>query len=285
MCSSTTTRPRSVSMPAAVGKSTVGPHAGSGDDEFGLDDGAGVQHDLAVPDGGHARRADEPNADVGQHLRDALTDLEAESAPDGHRLRRDESRRDTALGQTGRRLTSDQAAADHDGGVGVLGGHPQDDGVGERPQGQRRLPAGNGERDRCRAGGQHEMPVRVAPACCGDDFAVGEVDVVDGDAAVQLDALLDEPARAVQVELGVPAAEIGLAERWLGVRQRGVAGEDVDGNLRVLLAKRLRSGQPCRTTADGDETRCHHTFWLPPPAALLLQPVALLSQSVRRRWA
>ena len=98
------------------------------------------------------------------------------------------------------------------------------------------------------------MPVGVALARCGDDLAVGEVDVVDRDAAVQSDAALHEPARAVQVELGITAAEIGLAQVRLGVRQCGVAAEDADGNIRVLPAKRLRSCQPCWTTADGDET-------------------------------
>ena len=107
------------------------------------------------------------------------------------------------------------------------------------------------------------MPVGITPAGCSDDFAMGEVDVLDGDAAVQLNVLSDEPAGAVQVELGIPAAEVGLAERRLGVGKRGVAGQDANGNLRVFPAKSLRSGHPCRTTADGDEACCHHTSWIP----------------------
>ena len=206
MRSSTTMRPSSVSRPAATASLLSGHTPVADDDEFGLNRFTGVQGDCAVLDGGHARRTDEANTDVGQHLRHAFADLEAEPALHGHRLGRDECGRDTARCQAGCRLAPDQAAADHDGRVGVLGGHPQDDGVGERSQGQRGLPAGDVERDRCRAGGQHQMPVGVARPACGDDLAVAEVDVVDGDAAVQLDAVPDEPAGAVQVELGVAAA-------------------------------------------------------------------------------
>ena len=108
------------------------------------------------------------------------------------------------------------------------------------------------------------MPVRdsrsrpaVTTSWCGD------VDVVDGDAADEVDVVADEPARAVQVELGFAAAEVALAQRGLGIRQRGVGGQDPHRDVGVLAAERLRRAQPRRTTSDGDETRCHHTSWVP----------------------
>jgi hypothetical protein len=96
-------------------------------------------------------------------------------------------------------------------------------------------------------------------AALGDDFLVGRVDVVDRDAADQLDVVAHEPARAVQVALGLAATEVGLAQRRLGIRQGRVGGQDTHRNVRVLAAERLRRAQPCRTASDGDETRCHHT--------------------------
>ena len=73
----------------------------------------------------------------------------------------------------------------------------------------------------------------------------GNVDVVDGDAANQLDVVTDEPAGAVQIE-----------------RPEDLRGR-MHRNVGVLAAERLGSVQPCRTAADGDETWCHHTSWVP----------------------
>ena len=49
--------------------------------------------------------------------------------------------------------------------------------------------------------------VGVAAPALGDDFLAGKVDVVDGDAADQLDVVADEPAGAVQIELGLAGAQ------------------------------------------------------------------------------
>jgi len=65
------------------------------------------------------------------------------------------------------------------------------------------------------------MPVRVATATLSNDFLVGQVDVVDGDAALQLDVVANEPAGAVQVELGLPPAKVGLAQRGLAYGRAG----------------------------------------------------------------
>src|SRR3954454_9383302 len=108
------------------------------------------------------------------------------------------------------------------------------------------------------------MPVGVASARCGHDLAAGEVDVVDRDDAVQADVVLHEPSGTAQVESGVAAAQIRLAQVRLGVGQCGVAAEYADGDLGVLAHKGLRSGKPCWTTADGDEPWCHHFLWVPP---------------------
>ena len=54
----------------------VGAHPGGGDDEFALDRLTGVQEHSSVLDRGHGGRPDEANTDVGQHLCDALADLD-----------------------------------------------------------------------------------------------------------------------------------------------------------------------------------------------------------------
>jgi HD domain len=156
-----------------------------------------------------------------------------------------------------------QLAGDAAVAVGVERGHAEDDRVGEGAQRQRRLAARHVQRDGRCAAGQDEVPVGVALAAGGDDFLVGQVDVFGGDAAVQLDVVADKPAGVVQVELGVPAAQIGLAQRGLGIGQGGVAGQNADGDMRMPAAERLRRAQTCRTTADGDEAWCHHTSWVP----------------------
>ena len=147
--------------------------------------------------------------------------------------------------------------------TGAAGGHPRDDGIGERAETERRLGAWDVQRDRVGAAGQREMPVGVAAPALGDDFLAGKVDVVDGDAADQLDVVADEPAGAVQIELGLAAAEVGLAQRRLRIGQGGVGGQNPHRNVGVLAAERLGSAQPRRTAADGDETWCHHTSWAP----------------------
>ena len=111
-------------------------------------------------------------------------------------------------------------------------------------QGARRLGAWDVQRDRVGAAGQREMPVGVAAPALGDDFLAGKVDVVDGDAADQLDVVADEPAEP-------------------GPFQRAVCGQNPHRNVGVLAAERLGSAQPRRTAADGDETWCHHTSWAP----------------------
>ena len=148
MRASTTTRPSSMSRPAAAASLLSGRTPIADDDELSLHRGTGVEGDAAVLDSGHARGPDQANADVGQHLRYPLADLDTEPPLYGHRFGRHERGRRPAGCEAGGRLASDQPAPDHDGRFGVLGGHPQDDGVGERPQGQRRLPAGHGERHR-----------------------------------------------------------------------------------------------------------------------------------------
>ena len=223
---------------------------------------AGVHVHTGVVDGGDGRRPEEANPVVGQYLCDPLADLVTEPALQGHGFGGDHRGRHPAAGEAGGGLAADQPAADHDRGVGAAGGHPQDDGVGERAQGERGLGAGDAQRDGVGAAGKHEMPVGVAAAALGDDFLVNQVDVVDGDAAQQVDVVTDEPAGAVQVVLGLPAAEVGLAERGLGIGQGGVGAQDPHGDVGVLAAERLRRAQPCRTAADGDEAWCHHTSWL-----------------------
>ena len=106
------------------GEPAVGAHPGGRHNELCLNDFTGVQSDGAILDGGHARRPDEANADVGQHLRHTFADLETEPAQHGHGLRRDERGGDTAGCEAGRRLAPDQTAAGHNGRVGVLGRHP-----------------------------------------------------------------------------------------------------------------------------------------------------------------
>jgi hypothetical protein len=113
-----------------LGKVRVGAHAGGGDDDVALEHGAGVNVDVGVVDVGHGRRPEEANPVVGQDLCDAIAGLDAEAALQGHRLRGDHGGRHATAGETGGRLAADQPAADHDGGVGAAGGHPQDYGVG-----------------------------------------------------------------------------------------------------------------------------------------------------------
>ena len=232
----------------------VRPHACRADDEVGLDALTAVKGDTGVVDGGHGLRSEEANTAAGQQLCHALADVVAEPALQWHGFGSHHGGGHAELGETGGGLATDQAAADDDGRVGIAGRHLEDDGVGERAQGQSGFATGNGQRHRAGTAGQHQMPVPVAPPACGDDLLVRHVDVLDGDAAEQLDIVTDEPAGAVQVEFDLAAAQEVLAERRLGVGQGGVGGQDSHGDVRVLASERLRRTQPCRPTADGDET-------------------------------
>jgi hypothetical protein len=117
------------------GQVGVGADPGGRDDDVGVERGAGVEVDMGVVDVSDGRRPQEANPIVGQDLCDALANLVAESALQLRGLGGDHSGGHAAAGETGGRLTTDQSAADHDGGVGAAGGHSQDDGVGEGAQG------------------------------------------------------------------------------------------------------------------------------------------------------
>ena len=206
---------------------------------------------------------DEADSVVGQDLLHAFAGLDAETALQGNRFRGHQCGRDTAACEAGGGLTTDQTAADHDCGVRVVGGHLQRDRVGVRTQGERGVGAGNIERDRRRARRHDEMPVRVALPACGDDFLTGDVDVVDGDTADEVDVVADEPAGAVQVALLFASAEKPFTQRGFGIGQRGVHGEDAHRDIGVLAAERLRRAHPRRSATDGDESWCRHISWVP----------------------
>jgi hypothetical protein len=84
-----------------------------------------------VVDRGDCRRPEETNPVVGQDLCDALADLVAEPALQGHGLGGDHRGWHATACEAGGCLAGDQPSTDHHRGVGAAGGHPQDDGVGE----------------------------------------------------------------------------------------------------------------------------------------------------------
>ena len=182
-------------QPGRFGQPDVGPHTGRGDDEVRLDHGAVVEDHAVLSDLGHAGLADETDAVAGEDLLHPFAGLDAETALQGNRFRGHQRSRHTAGREARGGLTTDQAPADHHRGVREVGCHLQRDRVGVRTQGERGGGAGDIQHDRRRARRDDEMPVRVALPACGDDFLAGDVDVVDGDAADEVDVVADEPAR------------------------------------------------------------------------------------------